>query len=89
MGAGSMSNVVITLRPDGPLCIVGAIEIRDIAGNLIELDQSEGRYFLCRCGRSKRKPFCDGTHKRTGWREAEVPTIAGSGDVPPKEGQAR
>ena len=25
--------------------------------------------FLCRCGRSADKPFCDGSHARTGWKE--------------------
>lgn len=69
-----MPDVVITLRPNGPLCIVGPIEIRDSEGNLIELDTSEGRHFLCRCGRSQRKPFCDGMHKRTGWVEGAADT---------------
>jgi CDGSH-type Zn-finger protein len=25
--------------------------------------------YLCRCGRSADKPFCDGSHARTGWKE--------------------
>ena len=31
--------------------------------------QSEKKYVLCRCGLSKNKPFCDGTHYEHGWRE--------------------
>lgn len=68
-----MADVVVTIRPDGPLHVVGNIEIRDIQGRAIELDPSEGCYYLCRCGRSRRKPFCDGTHKRTHWREEAEP----------------
>ena len=32
-----------------------------------QVDLKEGQaYFFCRCGRSKKQPFCDGTHKGTG-----------------------
>ncbi len=29
---------------------------------------------LCRCGRSKNKPFCDGTHREVGWQAEEAAT---------------
>jgi CDGSH-type Zn-finger protein len=41
--------------------------------NLTLSDKSEGEakeaMFLCRCGQSSNKPFCDGTHTKVGWEE--------------------
>ena len=44
---------------DGPYDIQGSIQLIDHADNVPE---SEEHYTLCRCGASKNKPFCDGTH---------------------------
>ena len=30
---------------------------------------SEKEYILCRCGQSKNKPFCDGTHHNVKWND--------------------
>ena len=30
---------------------------------------STRKYVLCRCGQSKNKPFCDGTHHDVGWTD--------------------
>ncbi len=52
---------------NGPLYCRGAIEIHDIEGNLIA---SEQRLALCRCGASKIKPYCDGSHVQAGFKDA-------------------
>lgn len=39
------------------------------------LPQSE-TYMLCRCGRSRQAPFCDGSHVKTGFRGAETASKA-------------
>lgn len=49
----------IIIARDGPLEIVGGIELEDDSGSV---PQSPEHYVLCRCGASKNKPFCDGSH---------------------------
>ena len=53
--------------PDGPYEVTGPLEIARQGGDPIETPAS--KVYLCRCGRSANKPFCDGAHVRTGWRE--------------------
>jgi len=52
----------ITVNNNGSLKIEGEFEIVDPQGNAYGL---EGRTLvsICRCGMSKNKPFCDGSHK--------------------------
>jgi len=59
----------ITAYPDGPLLVRGEFELRDVDGSPIERRRKV--IALCRCGRSADKPFCDGTHKLTGFRTEE------------------
>jgi CDGSH-type Zn-finger protein/uncharacterized Fe-S cluster protein YjdI len=52
-------------RPNGPLFVRGQVRIVDDEGRVIREDT---RLALCRCGASANKPFCDGSHRRIGFR---------------------
>ena len=56
----------ITVNPNGPLRLEGEFEIADSSGKTYGL---AGRTVisLCRCGQSANRPFCDGSHARTGF----------------------
>jgi CDGSH-type Zn-finger protein len=56
----------ITTCPDGPLLVRGAFELMDDDGH--PLPPHRRTVALCRCGMSTIKPYCDGTHKVTGFR---------------------
>lgn len=58
----------IKVAKDGPLEIVGYIELIDDMGSKPE---SKEHYTLCRCGESKNKPFCDGRHKKVDFKDEE------------------
>jgi release factor glutamine methyltransferase len=51
---------------DGPYVVSGSFAMRDQEGNAIDVQRRT--VALCRCGRSKLRPFCDGTHKAVGFR---------------------
>jgi CDGSH-type Zn-finger protein len=57
--------VLITPYRDGPLLVRGPIELVDPEGAPINSERST--IALCRCGKSRMRPFCDGTHKLTGF----------------------
>ncbi|HKG36537.1 MAG TPA: CDGSH iron-sulfur domain-containing protein [Solirubrobacterales bacterium] len=60
----------ITPYPNGPYLVRGDFELTDREGQPIEVRR--GTIALCRCGRSRTRPFCDGTHKLTGFRAADA-----------------
>jgi len=61
-------NVKIRIEKNGPYCISGDIEL-----NVDDVLQppSKDHYALCRCGASKNKPYCDGSHKIVGSKDGE------------------
>lgn len=56
----------------GPLFVRGGVPVFDAAGEPYEV---RNRLTLCRCGRSANKPFCDGSHLRTKWRDETVTEV--------------
>jgi CDGSH-type Zn-finger protein/uncharacterized Fe-S cluster protein YjdI len=67
-------ETMINARPNGPLYVRGKIRITGPGGQLIREDT---RLALCRCGHSENKPFCDGSHRRVGFRTTKPPERAG------------
>jgi CDGSH-type Zn-finger protein len=57
---------------DGPLWVRGRIPVESAHGFPYEV---RNRVTLCRCGHSKNKPFCDGSHVATGFRDADERTL--------------
>jgi CDGSH-type Zn-finger protein len=64
-----MAEVRIRPLKDGPYEVSGAPDLVDHEGAAYRLD--EDPIYLCRCGRSASKPFCDGKHKKVGFQAAE------------------
>jgi uncharacterized Fe-S cluster protein YjdI len=57
--------VELCASADGPLLISGGVRIVGTDGVILYEGEKAA---LCRCGGSANKPFCDGTHKRNGFR---------------------
>ena len=59
------NEVAITIEKCGPYHVnrIGLAEPHPIKGGCAD------KYVLCRCGHSRNKPYCDGTHKDIGWKD--------------------
>jgi CDGSH-type Zn-finger protein len=69
---GSTDGATITPYRDGPLIVRGNFRLLDQDGN--EIDPGRETIALCRCGKSGIKPFCDGSHKRSGFSAPSAPS---------------
>jgi CDGSH-type Zn-finger protein len=69
MSDGAAHAVKITIFDDGPLEVDGPIRLATESGEVIDVPSGEPVY-LCRCGGSTTKPFCDGTHSKIGFQGA-------------------
>lgn len=55
-------KVTMRVKPNGSIRVTGEVDFLDADGNVLE---TKTDFSLCRCGHSKEKPFCDGSHKAT------------------------
>jgi CDGSH-type Zn-finger protein len=63
-------EVVITPYRDGPYLVRGPFALRDAEGAPIPV--ARRTIALCRCGKSRTRPYCDGTHKLIDFRAPGV-----------------
>jgi CDGSH-type Zn-finger protein len=53
----------VRILKDGPIMLKGVFSFKDTSG---KISFGEQELFICRCGGSANKPWCDGTHKKIG-----------------------
>jgi len=62
-------EIKVTAFENGPLLVKGPVEITTGTGARVNVVKTA---YLCRCGQSKNKPYCDGSHKADGFTAPEV-----------------
>lgn len=73
-------EVVIIPYCDGPYLVRGPVVLRDQDGG--EIDAGRRTIALCRCGKSRLRPFCDGTHHLVRFRAPSAAEARGSAAAP-------
>lgn len=61
-----MADTTIVSTDNGPYWASGNFVVTDADGNEFPVD---GDAYLCRCGQSGEKPFCDGSHNSAGFTD--------------------
>lgn len=57
---------LITIKKDGPYLVSGIQDLTNSKGEHLVIKDPMS---LCRCGQSQTKPFCDGSHRTTGFKD--------------------
>ena len=57
---------LVTVTKDGPYAVTGGVALANVP---FADGASPERYTLCRCGASRNKPFCDGSHWSVGFKD--------------------
>ncbi len=65
-GTDTAADAAVTVRVlgDGPALVRGPVTLELPSG----VTQARSSFAICRCGRSRETPFCDGSHASVGWR---------------------
>jgi len=63
--------VTIKALKDGPYEVAGGAKLLDVNGKDY-VESALDPLYLCRCGQSRNKPFCDGSHKSAGFKANET-----------------
>jgi CDGSH-type Zn-finger protein len=63
--ATAVEGAVLKVRPDGPNMLTGDVMLAGARS----APAGRTTLVLCRCGASRNKPYCDGTHTRNGFRD--------------------
>lgn len=63
-------SVEIKVRDHGPYKVTGAVRLIDAEGHEWQVEEGQ-TIALCRCGRSRTKPFCDASHRKEGFESCE------------------
>jgi uncharacterized Fe-S cluster protein YjdI len=60
MDENKNKDLKIQITENGPIHVPAGINVIDASGKILKVGEDK---YLCRCGHSKNKPFCDGAHK--------------------------
>lgn len=73
-GEAHVAKTKITVGEEGPYRVEGDVEVVDDEGRTIRTREGRAIY-LCRCGESSTKPFCDGTHNDVGFSGEQAAVV--------------
>ncbi|MBC7375269.1 MAG: CDGSH iron-sulfur domain-containing protein [Frankiales bacterium] len=84
MNDNAPRRTVVTAGDNGSFQVSGDFDVVDAEGNAFPHEDGND-VWLCRCGHSGNKPFCDGSHKKAGFQAVERATVAGDVAAPSGE----
>jgi len=64
-----MADVTVRALKNGPYEVTGGPTVTD--QKRVAYKGQGDPIYLCRCGQSANKPFCDGTHQKVGFKAEE------------------
>ena len=68
-----MAKVTIRALKNGPYEVRGETSLMDRRGG--KYRGQKDPLYLCRCGKSKNKPYCDGSHIEMGFQAEEIAPV--------------